>query len=107
MKKENTMRTMKCSKCNELVENVGETAKSVVCWKCTNKNLEDAIEEQVGELIIEKKKGGKMVEEKKVSKIGMMKQMIKEGKTDAEIVEATGAKLSYAKTLRYKLSKLN
>lgn len=34
-----------------------------------------------------------------------IKKLIAEGKNDTEIVDATGAKLNYVKTMRYKIKK--
>ena len=36
---ENNIRYMECLECYEPVRNIGETATSVLCWKCLNKRI--------------------------------------------------------------------
>ena len=36
---ENNIRYMECRECCDPVQNVGETATSVLCWKCFNKRV--------------------------------------------------------------------
>ena len=91
------LKKMKCCKCNNIVENVGENAVSVTCDSCVAKDLDNAIENQEQEIM----KGGQenMTEEtkkegRKARYLALEPKIIelsKAGKSASEIKKELGA----------------